>query len=672
MMQTGVILALALIPVYILVFSLAVNVVLYKTRPAFKTAFINPSHRIPATIRFLLPYPISAYGVTTISASRPETNSSTISSRDGHRETRQRAELRPVTLPPPAGTPATNTSGRSRPRAGATAAGSSTAATSSTTRVATRGGRRWGRTGSQRSTQTLPLYSEDVGDEDVVLIAKRESMRSMQSARSRRGRGDDDIEEEGESTEDEVGEELDEEVIQDHEHEDESQQSATQSLSGPAEEPLSSHGRDRSASIVSSTSIQERGWGEAPAYEDVMLNTPRLGTSLRMSEDLPRGSQDTSMAADISRVYTGDSAQAPFTTTAVPRNSMTGTGTAAGFRSFVGRLTGRMPASSGAGGRYSGVEPSPRDAENGNGTAWDGGSSEAYLMTGRPRGLSSASATSQLTVDPAAARRPSISSGMQRFRSNTGGIPSTNNSLVSLLLHPTMSNQSDTPAPGRFHYRGRSASNADSIPEDPSSPSASVINLGISSPVPGSVIRSAYIPPRAGFSNDQLKFLSSTESLGKYGANFGPDEAASGLGPTSQLNTTRSRSGSASSVGLADRNHSLHTRGQSLGPAAYVSDTSADGPPTFEQLLREEAAADETRRQSEVQAGDSGVMQEVPISEPPMDPEDSTQPSVPAILRTQMQPPPISVPLPLPNFDLEVVPPTPIIEQNRRSFISRA
>lgn len=146
----------------------------YKTRPAFKTAFISSSHRIPATIRFLLPYPISAYGATNISASQSRTDSGVSSSRDTNRETRQRAELRPVTLPPPAGVSSTSSGSRARPSGAGPAGSSSTATTNaaaSSTRVATRGGRRWGRTGSQRSTQTLPLYSEDVGDEDVVLIA---------------------------------------------------------------------------------------------------------------------------------------------------------------------------------------------------------------------------------------------------------------------------------------------------------------------------------------------------------------------------------------------------------------------------------------------------------------------------------------------------------------------
>jgi len=58
--------------------------------------------------------------------------------------------------------PTTTTTGNPTP-AGATA-------TATSGRVITRGGRRWGRTGSQRSTNTLPLYSEDVGEEDVVLI----------------------------------------------------------------------------------------------------------------------------------------------------------------------------------------------------------------------------------------------------------------------------------------------------------------------------------------------------------------------------------------------------------------------------------------------------------------------------------------------------------------------
>ena len=89
-------------------------------------------------------------------------------------------------LPPSASTTSTSNT-RSRGRSGTAASVRPTTTTSTTTgstnnnaattttpaasgRVITRGGRRWGRTGSQRSTRTLPLYSEDVGEEDVVLI----------------------------------------------------------------------------------------------------------------------------------------------------------------------------------------------------------------------------------------------------------------------------------------------------------------------------------------------------------------------------------------------------------------------------------------------------------------------------------------------------------------------
>ncbi|KAJ9108276.1 hypothetical protein QFC19_002524 [Naganishia cerealis] len=497
-------------------------------------------------------------------------------------------------------------------------------------------------------------------------------MRSMQSARSRRDGDVEDIEEEGETTENDFREELDRDVSQGAEHDVDSQSSAqSPSASGARTSP--SNRRDRSASIISSTSIQERGWGEAPTYEDAVRHTPQLGSSLRMSEDMHRGSQDTSMAADISRVQTSDSAQIPLTASA--RDSTT-TGTAGGFRSFVSRLTGRVPVSSGTAGRYTGVHPSPGDAENGQGVGWGEaeGPSEAYAMTGRPRGFSSASGQSQLTVDTAAPR-PSISSGMQRFRSNTGA--STNNSLVSLLLHPTMSNQSDANAASsaRFHFRSRSASNALSLPPDPSSPSASVVNLGISPPLPGSVIRSAYIPPRAGFSTEQLKFLSSTESLGKYGASFGPNEAAMGFGPSSEAYSTRSRSGSASSTGPMDRSYNLHTRGQSIGSATYMGDMSTDGLPTFDELLREEAAADEIRRGSGIQAGNTvhpeeeAVVQETPtVVEIPA----QSSPS-PVVAQTELRPPTqlptLSISRISPSFDLEVVPPTPMIEESRRSLI---
>lgn len=422
--------------------------------------------------------------------------------------------------------------------------------------------------------------------------------------------------------------------------------------------------RERSQSITSSSSIYDRGWGEAPAYEDVMLNPVDPDMSLRTSSDI------VNRSADISRIPTGGS-QAALTGNGA-RDSM-GAGTTAGFRSFVNRLTGRSPAQHLAG-RYSTVPPSLGDVENGRNPA-PGASSESFAMTGRARGFSNASSTTQLSVD-SRARRPSASSGMTRLRSHTG-IASTNNSLVSLLLHPTMSNQSTvdgTPNP-RFHLRGRSGSDATSIAPDPSSPSASVVNLGISPPVPGSVIRSAYIQPRAGFSTEQLKFLSSTESLGKFGANFGPEEAGSGLLPSSQLNTTRSRSGSASSVGAPPLPPiGSHRRIRSSSSVAGAANTANDGLPSFEDLIREEAVAEEQRRRNSIANanGDSATRSLTHPDTGASSEGDGFPPPTPDLHQNtdQTRPPTIQVPASLPNFDLEVVPPTPVIEQNRRSFMS--
>lgn len=484
-------------------------------------------------------------------------------------------------------------------------------------------------------------------------------MRSMRSTRSRTAAEDEDIDEEGEELEDES---QDEEASPDLEDQHISTGTALSAASAP--EPNQSNRRERSESIVSSTSIYDRGWGEAPAYEDATQDLSQMSSSFRPSLDtVDRADRST----DMNRVTTGGS-QTPLNTASGPRDSAAA-GTGAGFRSFVSRLTGRLPAA-GLAGRYSSVGPELGDAEIGQGGA-NGASSESFAMTGRARGFSDASGMSQLTVD-SAAPRPSVSSGMTRLRSHTG-IASANNSLVSLLLHPTISNQSaaDGGAANRFYLRGRSGSIPASVAADPSSPSASVVNLGISPPLPGSVIRSAYNQPRAGFSTEQLKFLSSTESLGKYGANFGPDDAALGIGPSSHLHTTRSRSGSASSGGASrSPGHGLHRRAQSSSATIGNADLSNEGLPTFEDLIREEEVAEEQRRGN----GHMNMVSEsvaTPVAQ-------SSEEAIPAGAQlpnsqqneTQSQLPTLQLPLGLPNFDLEVVPPTPVAGNNRRSFLN--
>jgi hypothetical protein len=477
-------------------------------------------------------------------------------------------------------------------------------------------------------------------------------MRSMRSTRSRTAAGDEDIEEEAEELEDES---QDEEELRD---EEDQQSLATGIEFSPAStaEPDHNTGRARSESIVSSTSIYDRGWGEAPAYEDAIQNVSHADSTFRTSSDT------ADRSTDINCVNTGGS-QIPLNAPNARRDSA---GTGAGFRSFVGRLTGRSPASALAG-RYTSVGPGLGDAEIGQGGS-NGASSESFAMTGRSRGFSNASGTSQFTVD-SAAPRPSASSGITRLRSHTG-VASTNNSLVSLLLHPTISNQSvaEGSAAHRFQLRSRSGSNAASTPGDPSSPSTSVVNLAISPPVPGSVIRSAYNQPRAGFSTEQLKFLSSTESLGKYGANFGPDDASSGLGPSSHLHTTRSRSGSAASVGVRPGlGANSHRRAQSSGS---ILGNDNDGLPSFDDLIREEAVAEEQRRASlgRTDASDTAVSSPVRTLEEPV--PANAQRSPPTQSSHQPQLSALQLPRALPNFDLEVVPPTPIVGENRRSFLN--
>lgn len=478
-------------------------------------------------------------------------------------------------------------------------------------------------------------------------------MRSVLSTRSRTGANDGDIAE----VEEMSGTPQDDGTSQDREVPSNRYLEEHDPSSPSAIRPTSR--RERSHSATSSSSIQDRGWGQAPTYDDVVSNHIDPDSSFRTSSDTVNRSDD------ISRVPTGGSGAA-LTGRSTTRDPV-GPGTTAGFRSFVNRLTGRFPAQAG---RYSTVSPDLGDVENGH--IASNPPSESFAMTGRMRGFSNASSTTQLTVD-SGTRRPSASSGMARLRSHTG-IASTNNSLVSLLLHPTMSNQSTDPTP-RFHLRGRSGSDATSIVPDPSSPSASVINLGISPPIPGSVIRSAYIQPRAGFSTEQLKFLSSTETLGKYGANFGPEDAGAGLLPSSQLHTTRSRSGSASSVGaISPPAVGSHRRIRSSSSVAPSVNATNDGLPSFEDLIREEAVAEQQRRGNSMLPSnvDSTARSLTLAANEDASEETSTLPPTPDLNQNTAPTgtPAIRVPAGLPNFDLEVVPPTPITEEHYTSYLN--
>jgi hypothetical protein len=99
-----------------------------------------------------------------------------------------------------------------------------------------------------------------------------------------------------------------------------------------------------------------------------------------------------------------------------------------------------------------------------------------------------------------------------------------------------------------------------------------------------------------------------------------------------------------------------------------------DGLPSFEDLIREEAVAEEQRRRSSTTNIDRDPATRSlthPAAEtaaegnelPPMTPDPNQNTS-------QTRPSAIQVSPNLPNFDLEVVPPTPIVDQNRRSFMN--
>ncbi len=92
-------------------------------------------------------------------------------------------------------------------------------------------------------------------------------------------------------------------------------------------------------------------------------------------------------------------------------------------------------------------------------------------------------------------------------------------SLTSLLLHPTTSNVSTSTT---ITTSGRSSRSSSGTFRRPSFlttglPHEQVPALPISAPVPGSLIRTEYLPPKKGFTPDQIKFLTSTDNLGRFG-----------------------------------------------------------------------------------------------------------------------------------------------------------
>jgi len=97
---------------------------------------------------------------------------------------------------------------------------------------------------------------------------------------------------------------------------------------------------------------------------------------------------------------------------------------------------------------------------------------------------------------------------------------SAGQSLTSLLLYPTttnMSTQTTGTISGRSSRSGSGTLHRPSFLQGSSSTLDLAQPLPISAPVPGSVIKTGYVPPKKGFTPDQIKFLTSTDNLGKFG-----------------------------------------------------------------------------------------------------------------------------------------------------------
>jgi hypothetical protein len=226
-------------------------------------------------------------------------------------------------------------------------------------------------------------------------------------------------------------------------------------------------GRPRATSSVSSVSsseIPERGWGEAPSY-DTAVPPPQFNFD---ADPERRG---------------GPPGSSHRHSTAGPAPGR------GGFRAFVGRLTGGRTETHRRG---FGSSVSSTTAGDEDMTGLMRMSTAGTSTTGRARGWSNASGTGGYVsghTTPGMASQLSLVSNVN----GAGGQPMMMSRYSSRL----------------------SSFGAD----DGGSTSA----LPISAPLPGTLIRSSFDAPRKGFSADQVKFLSSTDSLGRYGVRVDED-----------------------------------------------------------------------------------------------------------------------------------------------------
>ncbi|GFZ45163.1 hypothetical protein JCM24511_02889 [Saitozyma sp. JCM 24511] len=375
-------------------------------------------------------------------------------------------------------------------------------------------GRNVRRTESGRSVRTLPPYSKEAGDEEMVLVRRQQSLASTWDG----DMSDDEGEGEGEgvvaggemiersihpATVDRVGSQRragDAASPPDEDGEESTMDGARQNQADLVANRRASEGTSpRSAPLdgqpARAGSIGRRGWGEAPTYLEAMsspdFHDVRDGRDLEAGVPPPR--------TPSGAVGAGGAASFRERTTT-------------SFRDFLSRT---------------GFAPQP------------------------DRSVST--------------RRPS--------------------SQASLLLQPQSSRLSGiSTTSGQFQGQATSTGTGTGTSPYPS-PWASSHSLVISSPLPHSAVRASFDSarlPRGGITEQQMRFLSSTEALNTAGVSLADpppgrrrarSEARSLLGDS----PGRSRSGSGS--------------GAALG---HTPETSEDAPPSWEEL-------DEQRRRHEAE-----------------------------------------------------------------------
>lgn len=206
----------------------------------------------------------------------------------------------------------------------------------------------------------------------------------------------------------------------------------------------------------------------------------------------------------------------------------------------------------------------------------------------------------------------------RRSRVDTGATIPDSGSVPALLLsrsrsppnsrialtRPLTNNSSSTSLHARFtHQRNRSGSslspsvnNADGSNARLTSPSSTSINSAlISSPLVHTVTRTEFRFPKSGPTPDQLKFLSSRESLGRFGVPFGEDAERSY--PSTRPPPFQATSG-ATSLGVGSGHGSSNSNPENMTRSEVTAPTPTRAHPTsWWRHLMQPAAAHETPKE---------------------------------------------------------------------------